>query len=100
MVRSGAIGAITTAETRNRVVRVQWLENPDANVESLLKGHPHVSGVLVKDTEAVFGFGGAEEQLAAILAELVSNRIRVVSFGEVKQTIEDLYMKISSHGVM
>ena len=100
MVRSGAIGTIATAETRNRAVRVRWLGNPDANIESLLKGQPNVAGVMVKGAEAVFSFGGAEEQLAAILAELVSNRIEVVSFGEVKQTIEDLYMKISSHGVM
>jgi ABC-2 type transport system ATP-binding protein len=99
MVRSGAIGTITSAETRNRVVRVRWLNNPATSVESLLNNRPNISGIIVKDTEAVFSFGGADDQLAAILAGLVSNRIEVVFFGEVKQTIEDLYMKISTHGV-
>ena len=37
---------------------------------------------------------------AALLAELVAAGIRVKAFAEVKQTVEDLYMKLSRHEVM
>jgi pimeloyl-CoA synthetase len=43
---------------------------------------------------------GSEEDLAAILSELVAGGVRILSFGEVKQTVEDLYLKLSHHEVM
>jgi len=34
------------------------------------------------------------------LSGLIASGVHVVSFTEVKQTIEDLYLKLSRHGVM
>jgi hypothetical protein len=47
-----------------------------------------------------FGFTGPEEDLAAILAGLIAGGVKVTSFGEVKHTVEELYMKLSTHEVM
>ena len=55
---------------------------------------------MVQGAQAVFKFAGSEEELADILAGLVSAGVKVVSFGEVKQTVEDLYLKLSHHEVM
>jgi hypothetical protein len=38
--------------------------------------------------------------MAGLLAELVGAGVRVKGFAEVKQTVEDLYMKLSKHEVM
>ncbi len=100
MVRSGKIEQIVAAESQHRVVRLAWLGDSEAGVKTRLEGNAQVSGLLVSGAEGVFKFAGSEEELAALLADLVAGGVRVVSFGEVKQTVEDLYMKLSRHEVM
>ena len=100
MVRSGTIEEITAAETRYRVVRLSWIGESGAVVESRLKAEGKISGVMLSGSEGVFKFGGTEEELAAALSGLIASGVHVVSFTEVKQTIEDLYLKLSRHGVM
>jgi hypothetical protein len=46
-----------------------------------------------------FQFTGSDDELAALLAELISAGVRVKTFAEIKQTVEDLYMKLSRHEV-
>ena len=100
MIRSGRIDEITSAETAHRVVRLSWLGEAAADVQSRLEGNAQVSAVMVKGQEGVFKFAGSEEDLAALLETLVGGGVRVVSFGEVRQTVEDLYLKLSKHEVM
>ena len=99
MIRSGTIEEITAAESQYRVVRLSW-RGDAAGVESRLKANPKVSGVLVQGSEGVFKFAGPEDDLPAVLSDLVAAGVRVLSFGEVKQTVEDLYLKLSRHEVM
>ncbi len=114
MVRSGKIEEITAAESHSRVVRLRWLPPapavpPDATdaaagaaagLETLLAANPLVSGLMVSGPEGVFKFAGSEEELSALLAGLLGAGIAVVAFGEVRQTVEDLYLKLSQHRVM
>jgi ABC-2 type transport system ATP-binding protein len=100
MIRSGTIAEISAAETLLRVVRLGWVGQGAAAVRSVLEGNPHVSGLMVQDAQAVFKSAGSEEELADILARLVAAGVKVVNFGEVKQTVEDLYLKLSHNEVM
>ncbi len=100
MVRSGKIEDITAAESQFRIVRVNWVGGNAPVVEAKLRAIPKVSGLMTQSAEVVFKFAGSEEELADLLSELVAAGIRVVSFGEVKQTVEDLYLKLSRHEVM
>ncbi len=100
MVRSGKIEQIVAAESQHRVVRLAWLGDAEALIKTRIEGSAKVTGLLVSGAEGVFKFAGSEEELAALLADLVAGGVRVVSFGEVKQTVEDLYMKLSRHEVM
>ena len=100
MIRSGTIEEITAAESRYRVVRLGWLGDAASTVEAKLRANPQVSGLLVQDGQAVFRFAGTQEELAVVLAELVAAGVRVIAFGEVRQTVEDLYLKLSRHEVM
>ena len=100
MIRSGKIEEITAAESRYRVVRFSWVGDAAGTAESRLQANAKVSGLLVKEREGVFRFDGEEEELATLLADLVAAGVRLVSFGEVKKTVEDLYLKLSGHEVM
>ena len=100
MIRSGTIEDISAAESQYRVVRLGWVGQADATVRAKLAENPQLFGLMVQGSQAVFKFAGSEEELAAVLASLVAAGVRVVSFGEVKQTVEDLYLKLSHHEVM
>jgi len=100
MVRSGKIEEITAAESQYRVVRLAWRGDAKTLVESRLNADGKVSGVMLSGQEGVFKFAGSEEELAGLISELVTNGVRLISFGEVKQTVEDIYMKLSRHEVM
>ena len=100
MIRSGTIEEISAAESQYRVVRLGWVGQADATVRAKLAENPQLFGLMVQGSQAVFKFAGSEEELATVLASLVAAGVRVVSFGEVKQTVEDLYLKLSHHEVM
>jgi len=100
MVRSGKIEEIVAAESQHRVVRVAWLGESGELVKTRLEANSKVSGFMVSGAEGVFKFSGSEEELAAVLADLVAGDARIVTFSEVRQTVEDLYMRLSSHEVM
>jgi ABC-2 type transport system ATP-binding protein len=100
MIRSGTIAEISAAETTFRVVRLGWVGQGDATLHAKLEENPQVSGLMVQGAQAVFKFAGSEEELAGLLTSLVSAGVKVLSFGEVKQTVEDLYLKLSHHEVM
>ena len=100
MIRSGTIAAISAAETPLRVARLGWVGASEALVRSKLEGNPHVSGIMVQGEQAVFKFGGSDEELAGVLAGVVAGGVKVLNFGEVKQTVEDLYLKLSHNEVM
>lgn len=100
MVRSGRIDEVTAAENLARDLRVSWLGEATSAVEENLRSQPHVSNIQLAPGTGTFQFSGSDEELAAILAALIANGVRVKTFAEMKQTVEDLYMKLSRHEVM
>jgi ABC-2 type transport system ATP-binding protein len=98
MVRSGRIDEIMAAESRFRVVRVAWLG--DSDVPSMLAGVANVSNVESDGKEATFQFTGDDDALVKIPIELAARGAKVMSFGEVKQTVEEIYLKLSKNEVM
>ena len=100
MVRSGKLEEIVAAETQHRVVRLTWLGEAESLIKLRLEANPKVSRLMLSGREGVFKFAGSEEEVSAVLRDLVGNGARLVYFGEVKQTVEDIYMKLSRHEVM
>jgi ABC-2 type transport system ATP-binding protein len=99
MVRSGRIDEVTAAENPARDMRVTWLGDATTALRTELAG-PHIANLSLGANTGTFQFTGSEDDLAALLAKLVSSGVRIKSFAEVKQTVEDLYMKLSQHEVM
>jgi hypothetical protein len=100
MVRSGRLEDVTAAETMTRAIQVAWLGTSALAAEGILKSTPAVAGLKLATAGATFHFSADQPALAQLLARLVSGGVEITWFGEVKQTVEDLYMKISSHEVM
>jgi ABC-2 type transport system ATP-binding protein len=100
MVRSGRIDEVTAAENPARDLRITWLGDASGLLQSELKAHAHVSNLKVTAGIATLQFAGSDDELASLLAELIAAGVRVKTFAEIKQTVEDLYMKLSRHEVM
>ncbi|HUA16323.1 MAG TPA: ABC transporter ATP-binding protein [Verrucomicrobiae bacterium] len=100
MVRSGSIEEVTAAAASARLVRLTWTGDSLAAAEEKLRSDARVSEIKLAAGAGTFRFGGGEEDLAPILAGLISAGVQVTFFGEMKQTVEELYMKLSSHEVM
>jgi ABC-2 type transport system ATP-binding protein len=100
MVRSGRIDEVTAAENLARDLRLSWLGDATALLEQKLGGHVHVSNLQLGTGTGTFQFTGSDEELAQLLSDLVASGVRVKTFAEIKQTVEDLYMKLSRHEVM
>jgi ABC-2 type transport system ATP-binding protein len=97
MVRQGSIETLAAQESTYRVVRLSWLG--EARLEQVLASLPNISNVALRASDGIFRFVGSDEQLAMVLSEL-SQHFPVLSFGEVKQTVEELYLKLSHDEVM
>jgi ABC-2 type transport system ATP-binding protein len=100
MVRSGRIDEVTAAENPARDFRISWLGEATAALEATLAAHAHVSTVQLGAGAGTFQFAGSDDELATLLVDLIAAGVRVKTFAESKQTVEDLYMKLSKHEVM
>jgi ABC-2 type transport system ATP-binding protein len=100
LVRSGRIEDVTAAESPAKMIAVRWLGAAEAVLRGTLARVPEISDVEVDAGTAEFRYTGSEDGLAQLLADLLSAQVRIISFGEVKTTVEDLYMKLSRHEVM
>ena len=100
MVRSGSIEQVTAAATTTRLVRLSWAGDSPGLAQEKLKSDARISEINLGSGSGTFRFSGSEEDLAPVLAGLVAINVQVTSFGEVKQTVEEVYMKLSTHEVM
>lgn len=100
MVRSGTIEEVTATENLARDFRLTWLGDSTSLVQHTLTTQSHVTDARLEAGVGTFQFSGSDEELSTLLADLIAAGVRVKTFDEVKQTVEDLYMKLSRHEVM
>ena len=100
LVRSGRIDEFTAAESPAKTIALRWLGGGESTLRAALARVPEVSDLEIDGTSAQFRYAGSEGGSAQLLADLLSAQVRIVSFSEVKTTVEDLYMKLSHHEVM
>ncbi|HEY6183920.1 MAG TPA: hypothetical protein VIW67_16860 [Terriglobales bacterium] len=100
LVRSGRLEEVTAAANPARTLRMCWIGDSTSTIQSLLQQDPLISGLHLQQSEGEFQFAGTEDQLAKVLNNLVTVGVKITSFAETRQTVEDLYMKLSGHQVM
>jgi len=100
LVRSGTVAAMAGRPADTRVVRLAWADGGEPRARARLATHPGVADVAARGSEAIFRLAGGDAEMAALLADLVTAGVPVVFFGEIRESIEDVYMRISGHRVM
>jgi ABC-2 type transport system ATP-binding protein len=98
LVRSEKIAEITAQKPQFRVVRLAWLGS--APVEAVLRAMENISNIVLRGSEGVFHFTGTDDELPGVLQQLIAQGVRVRSFNEGKQTIEDYYLGLARNEVM
>jgi ABC-2 type transport system ATP-binding protein len=98
LVRSGRIEDVAALDFGT--IHLGWLGDSASTVRSLLESHVRIANSKFDSNEGTFQFAGGDNELSEVLTSLVAAGVRVVSFTKTKQTVEDLYMKISQHEVM
>jgi ABC-2 type transport system ATP-binding protein len=99
LIRTGTVAEISGRADAARTVRLAWMPGPHRVTIDRLGDHAGVADVTAREGEATFRFSGTDAELAALLATLVAAGLPVVFFGEMQQSIEDVYMRLSGHRV-
>ncbi|HSZ61867.1 MAG TPA: ABC transporter ATP-binding protein [Terriglobales bacterium] len=100
LVRSGRLEEVMLAVTPLRTVRLQWLGDGRAQIQAVLGRLACAAELKLSERDGEFFFSGSDDELSQVLADLINGGVRIVSFHEVKKTVEEMYMKVSSHEVM
>ena len=79
------------SSTRRFVAR---LLQPSPQALGILRTNPDVGSVEVEGATIWLEFAGSDEQAAALLAELVTAGIPLVSFAEQKMDVEDVFLQV------
>ena len=100
LIRTGKIEEVVAAGIEARLMKLQWIGDHQRGIQDLLSTFPAITEIRLNTTEADFRFTGTEEEQAQLLAQLIAQGVRVTTFREIRQTVEEMYMKLSTHEVM
>jgi ABC-2 type transport system ATP-binding protein len=100
MLRSGRVQELRdeVEAADARTIDIRWLGS-SATVSDFLRARGITQHALL-DREGAFQFRGDDQAVGDLLAEMTAAGIRLTSFHEVKQTVEELYLKLSHGQVM
>jgi ABC-2 type transport system ATP-binding protein len=101
MLRSGRVKQLRNEVEQGeaRTIHLRWIGEA-APLAEFLRAHGLSQRALLQNNEGAFPFAGDDEALSRLLAEMAAAGIRLTSFHEVQQTVEDLYLKLSHGQVM
>ena len=98
IVVGGAIDEILARIKGSAALRIEVLREPES-LEAILGSSPHVLSCSLDGNVAQVEFGGDDEAIADLHAEIVSRGVRVKSFYEKKENLEDIFLRIGAHKV-
>lgn len=101
MLRSGAVAQLRQEVEPDdaRTIQIRWV-GAATPVAELLRAHGLMQRAALEEHEGAFPFKGDDEALSRLLAEMTSAGLRLTAFHEVKQSVEELYLKLSHGQVM
>jgi ABC-2 type transport system ATP-binding protein len=101
MLRSGRVNELRQeVEPDNaRTIHIRWV-GPVAPVAEVLGAHGLLQHALLDEHEGAFPFKGDDQAVSELLAAMTGAGLHLTAFHEVKQTVEELYLKLSHGQVM
>jgi ABC-2 type transport system ATP-binding protein len=94
LIVSGSIEEIRRRASHERQVRIRALQSP-AELEPVLSQVDRVRGIRVLPDQVEIDFHGDDESLAALLDHLLAEGIKVLSFNEIADDLEDLFLRLT-----
>ncbi|MGG4340875.1 ATP-binding cassette domain-containing protein [Paenibacillus lautus] len=97
MVAQGRVADIQSRLRVKKVIHIRTLEREEELAEKL-RDEPFVSSVLTDNTGVHVHYGGDDAQQSALLRQVVSWEIPIVSFQEAQSNLEDVFLEITKGG--
>ncbi|MCV4233213.1 ABC transporter ATP-binding protein [Virgibacillus sp. LDC1] len=97
MVAQGKVADIQSRLRVKKVIHIRTLEREEELAEKL-RDEPFVTSVLTDNTGVHVHYGGDDSQQSALLRQVVSWEIPIVSFQEAQSNLEDVFLEITKGG--
>lgn len=97
MVAQGKVADIQSRLRVKKVIHIRTLEREEELAEKL-RDEPFVSSVLTDNTGVHVHYSGDDAQQSALLRQVVSWEIPIVSFQEAQSNLEDVFLEITKGG--
>lgn len=97
MVAQGKVADIQSRLRVKKVIHIRTLEREEELAEKL-RDEPFVTSVLTDNTGVHVHYGGDDAQQSALLRQVVSWEIPIVSFQEAQSNLEDVFLEITKGG--
>ena len=94
LLMHGTIADVYRRIRGNRMVEVKFTHSMDAGL-SVIRSSPHCRNVQVDDHSCMVEMEADDDQVAALLQQLVNQSIGIRSFGEKEPTLEDVFMLVT-----
>jgi len=94
LLMHGSIDEVYRRIRRNRLIEIKFLDNMDVGL-SVIRSLPETRGVQVEDHRATVELDGDDEKVAALLAMLASQGVRMRSYADKDPTLEDVFMLVT-----
>jgi ABC-2 type transport system ATP-binding protein len=98
LLMSGPIEDVYHRIRRNRVVRINFLENMDAGL-SIIRSLPETRDVQIENSHVTVELAADDKQSAALLERLVAAGVRMSSYAEKEPSLEDVFMMVTKGAV-
>ncbi|MDQ7781069.1 MAG: ABC transporter ATP-binding protein [Planctomycetota bacterium] len=98
MVISGRIDEVSAQLSPHAVLLVD-LVAPDERLSAFLTDKPHIKSFGVDGAHARIVFDGTQDDMAELLAAIVNAGLKVRSFAQKKQDLEDIFLKVGAREV-
>ena len=96
MVTKGTVDEIMSRLVSSNPIKVQIIENKEEAVK-IFKEEPLVKNISIDGDYISLGFTGEQEDEAELLAKLIRNNIKVVSFVRESGNLEEVFMMVTGN---
>ena len=83
---------------RNRIVKIHFLANMEAGI-SIIRSMPETRDVQIENHTVTVELAADDQQVAALLEQLVAAGVRMHSFADKEPSLEDVFMMVTKGAV-
>jgi ABC-2 type transport system ATP-binding protein len=98
LLMHGPIEEVYKTIRRNRIVRIQFLENMDKGL-LIIRSTPETRDVQIENHTVTVELAADDRQVAALLERLVAAGVRMSSYADKEPTLEDVFMMVTKGAV-